>query len=180
MSSPRLLGISGSLRQGSSNRLMLAEAARAFGPCDFVTADIDLPLYNQDIEDGPGIPDKVLALGDQIAAADAVVISSPEYNKNIPGALKNALDWLSRTDGAPWKGKPVSLLGCSAGRAGGERMIHNLILCMMPFQPNLVYGPEVFIAGANRAFDENGRLKDEKSFEILGTLMGRLRAAVSE
>lgn len=178
MSRPMLLGISGSLRQASTNRLNLREAARLFGDCAFVEAEIDFPVFNEDIENGPGIPAKVQALADQIAQADAVVISSPEYNKNIPGVLKNALDWVSRCEGNPWLDKPVSLIAASAGRAGGERMMHNLILCMMPFRARLVYGPEVFIGNSKKAFGDDGRLTDEISEKFLGQLMGNLRDEV--
>lgn len=178
MSTPRFLAIPGALRQGSTNRLLLREAARLFGPCDYTEADIDFPVFNQDIEDGPGIPEAVQRLADQIAAADCVVISSPEYNKNIPGVLKNALDWVSRTEGNPWRHTPVALIAASGGRAGGERMMHNLILCMMPFRPNLVYGPEVFIGNSDKAFDEKGRLKDAASAMFLSQLMENLRAAI--
>ncbi|MEC7762853.1 MAG: NADPH-dependent FMN reductase [Pseudomonadota bacterium] len=179
MSDPILLGIPGALRKASTNRKLLKEAARVFGPCDYVEADINFPVFDQDIQDGPGIPDAVHTLFDQIDRADAVVISSPEYNKNIPGVLKNALDWVSRCKGNPWKDKPVSLIAASDGRAGGERMMHNLILCMMPFRSNLVYGPEVFIGNSEEAFDADGRLKDETSVKFLAQLMENLRAEVT-
>lgn len=93
--------------------------------------------------------------------------------------LKNALDWVSRCKGNPWQDKPVSLIAASAGRAGGERMMHNLILCMMPFRPKLVYGPEVFIGSSGKAFDDAGRLTDDRSTRNLTDLMARLRAEVA-
>lgn len=175
MSRPVLLGIAGALRKESTNRKLLREAAGLFGDCTFVEADIDLPVFNEDIETEAGIPPRVQVLADQIAAADAVVISSPEYNKNIPGVLKNALDWVSRTKGGPWTDKPVALIAASDGRAGGERMMHSLILCMMPFRARLVYGPEVFIAHSREAF-ASGRLEDERALQTLGALMEKLRA----
>ncbi|MBV7377461.1 NADPH-dependent FMN reductase [Maritimibacter dapengensis] len=178
MSRPTILGIPGALRQASTNRLLLRESVRVLGDCQFVEADIDFPVFNEDIENGPGIPEAVQTLFDQIDAADAVIISSPEYNKNIPGVLKNALDWVSRCKGNPWKDKPVSLIAASDGRAGGERMMHNLILCMMPFRPDLVYGPEIFIGNSREAFDNDGRLKDERSVKFLTTLMENLRETV--
>ncbi|MBV7408343.1 NADPH-dependent FMN reductase [Maritimibacter sp. DP1N21-5] len=178
MSEPSLLGIPGALRRASTNRLLLKEAVRHFGPCRYTEADIDFPVFNQDIQDGPGIPEAVLRLHEQIAKADAVVISSPEYNKNIPGVLKNALDWVSRVKGNPWTGKPLALIAASDGRAGGERMMHNLILCVMPFRPALVYGPEVFIANSGTAFGDDGRLLNERSEKNLSALMERLRAEV--
>jgi chromate reductase len=178
MSDPILLGIPGALRKASTNRLLLREAARLFGPCTYVEADIDFPVFNQDIQDGPGIPEAVRKLNDQIGAADAVVISTPEYNKNIPGVLKNALDWVSRCEGNVWRDKPVSLISASSGISGGARAMHNLILCMMPFRPNLVYGPEVLVGNSKDAVDDDGRLKNEVSVKFLGELMENLRAEV--
>ena len=92
MPNPTLLGISGSLRSGSFNRKLLAEAARLFGEANYTEANLNLPLYNGDLEDAEGIPAAVQLLSDQIVAADAVLISTPEYNKGISGVLKNALD----------------------------------------------------------------------------------------
>ncbi|HGG65855.1 MAG TPA: NAD(P)H-dependent oxidoreductase, partial [Rhodobacteraceae bacterium] len=89
-----LLGISGSLRQGSFNRQLIREAGRLMEDAAFTEADIDLPLYNGDVEEAEGIPAKVQVLADQIGAADAVVISTPEYNQSFSGVLKNALDWV--------------------------------------------------------------------------------------
>jgi chromate reductase len=70
---------------------------------------------------GHGIPAEVQELADQIAAADAVIIAGPEYNKALSGVLKNALDWVSRTKGNPWRDKPVAIMSATGGRAGGER-----------------------------------------------------------
>ena len=121
MSDPTLLGICGTLRAASTNRLLMHEAARRFGPARFVVGDLRLPLYDGDIETGQGIPEAVQVLADQIAQADAVIVVTPEYNKGISGVLKNALDWVSRTRGSPWRDKPVALMSAAAGRAGGER-----------------------------------------------------------
>lgn len=175
---PRLLGISGSLRRESSNTLLVKEAARAFGRCDLTLGDIRFPLYDADIETGQGIPAEVDRLADQMLAADAVVISTPEYNKNLPGVLKNALDWLSRTKKAPLQGRPVAIISSAAGRAGGERSQFSLRHCLTPFRPRILQGPEVMIAGANKAFDEDGRLIDPKSFALLTTLMQDLRREI--
>ncbi|RME17318.1 MAG: NADPH-dependent oxidoreductase [Alphaproteobacteria bacterium] len=180
MSTFTLLGISGSLRQDACNRRLLREAVRAFGPAEFIEADIRFPLYDADLEEAEGIPAPVQKLADQIAEADAVLISTPEYNKNLPGVLKNALDWVSRTKGNPWNGKPVALMAAADGRAGGERAMNSLVLCMMPFRPRLVYGPEVFVAGCRSAFDEEGRLNDAGAEKFLGLLMGKLRRTLEE
>ncbi len=171
-----LLGISGSLRQGSFNRQLIREAGRLMEDATFTEADIDLPLYNGDIEDTDGIPAKVQVLAEQIAAADAVVISTPEYNQSFSGVLKNALDWVSRTEGAPWKGKPVALMSAAAGRAGGARAQYALRLAMTPFRPRLLMGPEVMVAAAQDQFT-NGRLAEDEVYErSLKVLMKLLKA----
>lgn len=171
---PTLLGLCGALRAASTNRLLMLEAVRAFGPCSFVEGSLRLPLYDGDLE-AEGMPAEVQALADQIAAADAVVIATPEYNKNLSGVLKNALDWVSRTKGGPWRDKPVAILSAAAGRAGGERSQFSLRHCLTPFRPRLLPGPEVFIANSGEAFDENGHLKDARSQKGLTELMHLLR-----
>ncbi len=172
----KLLGISGSLRAGSLNTQLVKEAARLFDAEAFTLADLNLPLYNGDVEEASGIPASVQLLSDQIKAADAVVISTPEYNKSISGVLKNALDWVSRTEGAPWAGKPVALMSATAGRAGGERAQFALRLCMMPFRAHVLPGPEVLVGGAQNEFDEQGRLTGEGYVKFLGQLMEDLKA----
>jgi len=177
MTTPKLLGISGSLRAEATNRKLIREAARLFGECDYTEADIDLPLFNEDVEEAEGIPPKVQALADQIAAADAVVISTPEYNKGISGALKNALDWISRVKGMPWKGKPVAIMSASSGRAGGERGQQQLLLCLAPFRANWVRGPEILVADSASQFDAAGHLVNEMTVKMLSNHMTPLRAA---
>ena len=173
-----LLGISGSLRKGSFNTALIHEAARLFAPDQFTLADIRFPLYDGDLEDSDGIPDIVVALHEQIKAADAVIISTPEYNSNISGVLKNALDWLSRSKPHPWAGKPVAILSAAAGRSGGARTQFSLRNCMTPFNPHILQGPEVMIAAAGKAFDDDGRLINEFSTKSLTKLMDALRAEI--
>ena len=171
-----LLGISGSLRAGSFNRKLMHEAARLFAPDTFTVGSLQMPIYDGDLEQGEGIPAAVQTLADQIAAADAVIISSPEYNKGPSGALKNALDWISRVEGNPWQDKPVAIMSAAAGRAGGERAQYILRWFMQPFQPSILQGPEVLIGGASTQFDENDQLTDERSLKLLQTLMDKLKA----
>jgi chromate reductase, NAD(P)H dehydrogenase (quinone) len=170
-----LLGIAGALRAGSTNRLLLAEARAAFRPASYQEGDLRLPLFDEDVESAEGIPPEVQRLADRIAGADAIVICTPEYNKALPGVLKNALDWVSRTDGAPFLGKPVAILSASEGRAGGERAQFSLRLCLTPFQPRLLSGPEVMIAHSRKAFDAEGRLSNPVSARLVSELMGLLR-----
>ena len=178
MASANLLGISGSLRQGATNTLLVKEAARLFGDATFTLADLNLPLYNGDEEAASGVPAAVQALSDQIAAADAVIISTPEYNKGPSGVLKNALDWVSRTQGSPWNGKPVAVMSAAAGRAGGERAQMILRSFMVPFRPVILQGPEIHLASSSEEFDQNGQLKSERYAAQVTDLMSQLRALI--
>ncbi len=171
----QLFGICGSLRATSNNRMLLNQAAQIFAPNSFEIGDIDLPLYNGDVEDAQGIPAAVQTLANQIAAADAVIISTPEYNKSISGALKNALDWVSRTKDNPWAGKPVAIMSAAAGRAGGERAQSALRLCMVPFRPRIIQGPEMLLAGCMDAFDDAGVLATDAYRKMLQGLMDALK-----
>ncbi len=176
MSEPILLGLSGSLRKNATNRKLMHEAARLFGPSTFVVADLNLPLYDGDLEESQGIPASVQKLADQIEQAHAVVISCPEYNKGPSGVMKNALDWVSRTSGKPWMDKPLAVMSAAAGRAGGERSQMILRSFMVPFQPRILQGPEIHLANSSNEFDENGRLTSERYEQSLQTLMHKLRA----
>ncbi|AWB49501.1 NADPH-dependent FMN reductase [Gemmobacter aquarius] len=171
-----LLGICGALRAGSTNRLLLAEARRVFGEAEHAEGHIRMPLFDEDLEIAEGFPPEAAALHGQIVAADAIVIATPEYNKAVPGGLKNALDWVSRVPGAAWRDKPVAIMSAADGRAGGDRSQFALRLCLTPFRPRLVTGPEVMIANSRAAFDEDGRLKDERNVKVLTELMQVLRA----
>jgi chromate reductase, NAD(P)H dehydrogenase (quinone) len=170
-----LLTVCGALRARSTNGLLLAEAARVFGAARVVEGDLRLPLYDNDLEDASGIPDGVQVLADQIRGADAVVISTPEYNKSLSGVLKNALDWVSRVPGAVWRDKPVAIVSAADGRAGGERAQFALRLCMVAFRPRLLAGPEVMVAHSRAAFDVAGRLIEPRSVKDLTDLMQALR-----
>lgn len=175
MSGPIILTLCGALRRESTNRLLLAEAQRHFGAARWQEANLRLPLYDGDLEDAEGVPGDVRVLAGQIAGADGVMISTPEYNKMIPGVLKNALDWISRTKGAPWADKPVAILSAAAGRGGGDRSQYSLRLALAPFQVRIVPGPEVLIANARQAFDAAGQLIDTRSQAALAALMAAFR-----
>lgn len=175
MAAIRLLGISGSLRLDATNRKLVREAARLFDPEEFIEADINLSLYDGDAEQAHGLPVKVQHLTRQIVEADAIVISTPEYNKGPSGVLKNALDWISRSKPQPWTDKPVAIMSAAAGRAGGERAQMVLRSFLVPFQPRLVTGPEVHLAQSRDQFDENGRLTSAQYTDTLQRLMDKLR-----
>lgn len=179
MPDPKLLTISGSLRKGAYNRMLLNEAVRAFGPADVTEADLHLPLYDGDLEEAEGVPDEVHTLADQIKAADAVIIASPEYNKGITGALKNALDWVSRVEGMPFKGKPTVVMSANAGRTGGETGQFMLLSCLVPLQAEVLTGPMLCVAAAQNEFGEDGQLTNDLYVKALQTRMRALRDRLS-
>ncbi len=170
-----LFCISGSLRAGSANTLLLRAAARHFGgPCAF--ADLRLPLYDADLQAAEGIPAGVRALADGIAGAAAIAVATPEYNQSLSGVLKNALDWVSRTDGNPWEDTPVAVMAAASGRAGGARASYALRWALTPFRPRFSAGPEVLIPAAKEAFAEDGTLVNPRADATLARAMARLRA----
>ena len=179
MAKHSILGISGSLRAEATNRKLLQEAARLFEAASYTEASIDLPLYNGDDEANSGVPAAVQTLADQIEAADAIMISTPEYNKGPSGALKNALDWVSRVNGNPWADKPVAVMSAAAGRAGGERAQMVLRGFMVPFQPRLITGPEIHLAASHSAFDDKVHLTSEIYIKDLTALMAKLRREIA-
>ncbi|PKP62728.1 MAG: NADPH-dependent FMN reductase [Alphaproteobacteria bacterium HGW-Alphaproteobacteria-8] len=168
----KLLGISGSLRRESLNTALVRAAAEAFAPTRFTLADLNLPLYDGDVE-ARGMPEAALALNAAIRDADAIVIATPEYNAGLSGVLKNALDWSSRVKPMPLTGKPVAILSAAAGRAGGQRAQMTLRHCLLAFDTRLVQAPQVFVHAS--AF-EGGGLTDETTRDLVAKLMARLRA----
>lgn len=171
-----LLGMSGSLRRESTNTKLVKEAGRHWGG-PFEVADLRLPLYDNDDEDRDGIPPEARRLAEQIALAEAVVISTPEYNQSFSGVLKNALDWVSRVKPGPWPGKPVGLMSAAAGRSGGARANYALRLAMTPFRPRLLT-LEVMLADARNQFDDAGRLVSERYDRQVATLISALREEI--
>lgn len=170
-----LLGLCGSLRRESVNLKLMREAARLYGG-PYQEADLRFPLYDGDLEDREGVPEAVQAVSDQIKAAEAVLVVTPEYNQSFSGVMKNALDWISRTKGGPWRGKPVAILSAAAGRAGGARAQYALRLAMNSFRPRLLTGPEVMVADAANQFDADGRLTQQRNLSDLTDLMEALKA----
>jgi chromate reductase, NAD(P)H dehydrogenase (quinone) len=172
----KILGIAGSLREGSYNRSLL-RAARELLPegAELVEFDIrSLPFYDGDVE-AAGDPEPVVALKDAIREADALLIATPEYNRGVPGGLKNAVDWASRPPlGSPLAGKPVALMGASTGR-GGTALAQQQLREALEFPRAVVLDePQVFVPEAYMHFDERGELADEsiraEIAELLDTL----------
>ncbi len=167
-----LLGICGSLRAGSLNRKLMAEAARLW-PGPFAEGDLRLPLYDGDLE-AQGLPEAVVRLAEAVAGAEALLIACPEYNKGPPGVVKNALDWLSRVRPNPLWGKRCAIVSAAAGRAGGERSQTMLRTMLVPHRVEALTWPEVLVGHAEREFDAEERLVTESYRKALAGLIERL------
>ncbi len=170
-----ILGIVGSIRRDSFNRMAL-RAAQQLAPEDarIDVADIDgLPGFNQDHEREP--PAKVVELKQQIRNADAILFVTPEYNYSVPGVLKNAIDWASRPYGdSAWTGKPVAVMGASVGMLGSARAQYHLRQMFVFLNMHAVNQPEVMISNAAKRFDEQGNLTDETSRKLIQQLLQEL------
>jgi chromate reductase, NAD(P)H dehydrogenase (quinone) len=157
-----VLGICGSLRAGSYNKAVLRTAIELKPPgMTIETADIGtIPLYNEDVR-ALGFPPAVEKLRAQIAAADALLFVTPEYNYSMPGVLKNAIDWASRPPDQPFAGKPVAIMGAGAGMAGTARAQYDLRRSCVFLDMHPLNKPEVLIGQAQTKFDGQGRFTDE-------------------
>jgi len=175
MANIKILGIAGSLRKRSFNRMAL-RAAQGLVPAGATLeiADLpDLPGFNQDNEKTP--PAAVTDLKAKIRAADAILLVTPEYNYSIPGVLKNAIDWAARPYGdSAWKGKSVAIMGASVGVLGTARAQYHLRQCFVFLDMPVVNQPEVMIAAAADKFDKDGNLTDAKAKELIGKLLASL------
>jgi chromate reductase len=179
----KLLVISGSLRTGSYNTA-LARAFTAQAPAGTTIELVDpaevgaFPLFNQDIEQS-AFPANVTAMKDRIKAADGVIVVTPEYNRSIPGVLKNFIDWTSRPYGdSAWKGKHV-LVGGATGGAIGTALAQYALKQSLLYLDALVIGqPEFYLGGAADKFDAAGNLVDAKTKEhidgALAVLISRI------
>ena len=180
MSQPKILAFAGSTRTGSFNKKLTAiaaDAARAAGATVTLVdlRDFALPLYDGDLEEASGLPDGAKIFKALLRDSDGFLIASPEYNSSITGVLKNAIDWASRpeTDDEPslvaYRGKVAVLCSASPGALGGMRgLVHlrsilgNIGVIVLPDQ--------VCIGTAHEAFDDAGKLKDERKTKQIVTL----------
>ena len=174
----RVVAISGSLRKASHNTALLTVAGSvAPEDMEFEIADIsDLPLYNHDDEEALGFAGPTARLRQQVLAADALLIASPEYNSSVTGALKNALDWLSRSP-SPVDRIPVAMMS-GAGRLGGAGSLSHLRDILRNNHMQVVAEPEVMVTSVGSKFDGGGRFVDERAIDQIRRLMVGLRRLV--
>lgn len=163
----QLVGFAGSLRKGSFNRSLIAAAAAAMpqGSRLEVLSIDDFPIYNADVETKSGIPPAVALVKNRIAAADGLVIATPEYNGGIPGIAKNAIDWISRPPEDIKRvigGKPVALMGATPGGMGTafSQLAWEHVLRTLRARLWTGGGP-FYVSGAAKTFDAEGRPNDE-------------------
>lgn len=174
---PRLLGISGSLRRASNSTAVL----RALQPLldSRATLEVltlhDVPPYNADL-DGAGAPEGVRRLKDAIAAADGLIVCSPEYNYGMSGVLKNAMDWASRPAFAsPLKGKPALIVTTSPGMFGGVRAQAQIRELLAATLARPLSHPHVAIAAVDKKLVE-GRIVDDMTLQLLRAALDGLLA----
>ena len=157
----------GSLREQSYNR-MLFKAYQTLSEGKLRLSEIDFhefPFYNQDLQDNE-MPPEVVKAGELISESAGVLFISPEYNYSIPGALKNAIDWISRLDPQPLKGKPAAIMGCSPSNQGTSRMQYHLRQVGVFLDMRIMNGPEVMVSRCMDKFSKDG-LDDSKTKEFL-------------
>jgi chromate reductase, NAD(P)H dehydrogenase (quinone) len=181
-SSVHLIGISGSLRKGSFNTMLLHNVMDLLpeGVTMEIVSFADIPIYNADLDlpiaqERPG---SVVAFRNVLAKADGLVIVSPEYNYSIPGGLKNAIDWASRGEDSSLLKKPVALMGATPGMWGTVRMqlAFQSVSIFLDMKP--VLKPEVLIASASKKFDDQGKLTDEKAKDLIKRKLTALKELV--
>jgi chromate reductase, NAD(P)H dehydrogenase (quinone) len=171
MADLNVITICGSLRKGSYNRVvmnMLPGLAPEGMQIKEAPPFSEFPLYNADIQNSTGFPAPVQALADAIRAADGVIFVTPEYNFGIPGALKNAIDWVSRLPNQPFAGKPVALQSVSPGPVGGARVQYDMRRSMVFLDALTLNKPEIFVGNcAQRLDDKAGKITDEQTIGFI-------------
>lgn len=169
----KIVGICGSIREHSINKALLYEARKRLPKgFEMEIADISqLPLFNSDLEEEK-LPKVVEELAQLAKRADGFIISCPEYNSSITGALKNSLDWLSRAKvGTPLVNKPVAIMGATPGVLSTIRAQMHLREILFALNMDLVRRPELLIGQASQKFNELNQLMDEKALSIMEELI---------
>lgn len=164
--------IVGSLRKDSINR-KVANALAAVAPSSLKLSVVEignLPIYNQDVDDAP--PAAWTSFRERIRAADAVLFVTPEHNRSVPAALKNAIDIGSRPYGnSAWDGKPGAVVSASPGGIGGFGANHHLRQSLVFLNVPAMQQPEAYIGGADKLFDADGKLANEGTRKFLEGFM---------
>jgi chromate reductase, NAD(P)H dehydrogenase (quinone) len=172
----RIVGLSGSLRVGSYNAALLRAAAGVMPEgAELAIATIrGIPLYDGDAEAASGIPPRVKELKDAIAAAQGLLLATPEYNNSMPGVFKNAIDWLSRPASdikRVFGGKPVALIGASPGGFGTILSQDAWLSVLRTLGTKPWFGGRLLVSRAQAVFDASGKITDAAMQEQLRQFM---------
>lgn len=187
-----ILAFAGSLRSNSWNKRLVqlaAQGAESVGAqvTSIDLADYPLPIFNQDLEDSDGMPENALRLKDMMTQSDGLLIASPEYNGSLTAALKNAIDWVSRSsaDESPmalsaFRGKSAALLATSPGGLGGLRGLVHLRAILSGLGVTVIPG-EIAIPHAHAAFSDDGLNDQKKQAQVvaLGEQLARVTAKLA-
>ncbi len=171
-----IIGLCGSLRRGSFN-LMLLQAAVAAAPQGSsiqIESIRDIPLYDGDVEAEQGIPPAVQRLKDRIAAADGLLIVTPEYNNSMPGVLKNAIDWMSRPPAdipRVFRGRPVAIMGATPGQGGTILSQAAWLPVIRTLGMRPWFEGRVMVSSAGKVFDNQGRVSDPATQDRIRTFV---------
>jgi chromate reductase len=163
----KLVGVSGSLRQGSFNSALLRAAADLMpeGATLEIAPISGIPLYDGDLEAESGLPAAATSLKEAVATADGVVLATPEYNNGVPGVFKNAIDWTTRP-GADiprvWGAKPVAVMGASPGGFGAILAQNAWLPILHTLGAQQWHGSRLMVSRAASVFDAEGLLIDDK------------------
>jgi chromate reductase len=171
-----IVGFAGSLRRKSYNKLLLQAGSKLLPESTRLELfDIDgIPLYDQDTE-VLGIPEIVKRFKEKIERADAILISTPEYNHSFPGVLKNAIDWASRPYGHnSFDGKPVAVMSAATGMFGGVAAQDQLKQVLLALNMRLVTQPAVIVTSAQHKFDLDNELTDPDTKQFMKQLLANL------
>ena len=170
MAQQKIAVLVGSLRKASYTR-KVARALIALAPASLAMEMVEigqLPLYNQDGDEGGNPPKEWTEFRERVRAFDAVLFVTPEYNRSVPGGLKNALDVGSRPYGkSVWDGKPAAVVSVSPGAVGGFGANHHLRQSLVFLNMPAMQMPEAYIGGAAKLFDEAGKLTKPETQEFL-------------
>jgi chromate reductase, NAD(P)H dehydrogenase (quinone) len=180
-----IIGLVGSLRQGSYNRRLLAACVPLLAPRFSLelTGLEGIPLYDGDTEAQSGLPDAVATLKERIVGAAALLIASPEYNNGIPGPLKNAIDWLSRPPGdipRVFGGRTVGIIGASPGRFGTLSAQQAWLPVLRTLGVVPYFGHSLTVGAAGTVFREDGGIADSGTRERLAAYLAGFATFVSE
>jgi chromate reductase len=180
----KIVGISGSLRKGSFNTALLNEAARLMpgGATLSVETIHGIPLYDADAEAADGIPKRVQGLKDAVAAADGLLIVTPEYNNSMPGVFKNAIDWMSRPPadiGRVFGGKPVTMIGASPGGFGTILSQEAWLPVLRTLGTKPWFGGRLYVSRAGNVFDADRNMTDETVKDLLAKFLAGFVASLA-